>query len=60
MTVSGPRVVADGLLALAGRLPRESDTARHLRDAATSLLDADLSAEREGLKGVFTFPPETV
>lgn len=47
---NAPRTLADGLLAIAGQLPRQSDTARHLRDAAASLLDADLAAEREGLK----------
>lgn len=48
--INAPRTLADGLVAMAAQLPRESDTARHLRDAAASLLDADLAAEREGLK----------
>ena len=60
MTVSAPRVMADGLAQMAATLPRESETGRHLREAAASLLDADMAAEREGLKTMFTFPPETV
>ena len=40
------RVIADGLVAHAEELPRESDAARLLRDAATSLLDADSALER--------------
>lgn len=60
MTVSACRVLADGLIAKAEQLPRLSLTARHLREAATSLLDADQTAEAEGLKIMFTSPPETV
>lgn len=41
------RVIADGLIANAEELPRESEAARLLRDAATSLLDADTALERE-------------
>lgn len=41
------RVIADGLVAWAEKLPRDSAAARHLRDAATSLLDADTALERE-------------
>jgi hypothetical protein len=42
------RIVADGLVAKAGGLPEHSRAARLLRDAASSLLDADLELEREG------------
>lgn len=52
------RAQADDLIARADAMPRESDCARHLREAAASLLDADMAAEREGLTHrVFTPPP---
>lgn len=35
------RVLADGLIHRAEELPRKHPAARHLRDAAASLLDAD-------------------
>lgn len=41
------RVIADGLISKAETLPKRSDAARLLRDAATSLLDADTALERE-------------
>lgn len=41
------RVLADGLIARAETRPKHSDSARHLRDAAASLLDADMAIERE-------------
>lgn len=44
------RVIADGLVARAEELPRESAAGRLLRDAATSLLDADTALEREAPK----------
>ena len=55
MTLSTPgadlgptlRVIADGLVSKAEELPRESDAARLLREAATNLLDADTALERE-------------
>lgn len=43
------RVIADGLVSRAEELPRESEGARLLRDAATSLLDADTALEREAM-----------
>lgn len=42
------RTLADGLIHLAEERPRKSDSARLLRDAAASLLDADEALEREG------------
>lgn len=41
------RVLADGLIARAETRPKHSDSARLLRDAAASLLDADMAIERE-------------
>ena len=41
------RSVADGLVARAETLPKGSWAASYLRDAATSLLDADAALERE-------------
>lgn len=43
------RVIVDGLVATADKLPRGSEAGRHLRDAAASLLDADGALEREGV-----------
>lgn len=40
------RVIADGLVAMAEKMPRKSDAARLLRDAAASLLDAEMHMER--------------
>lgn len=42
MTDSTYRVLADGLIHRAEMLPREHRAAHHLRDAAASLLDADM------------------
>lgn len=36
------RVLADGLIHQAEQLPKKHPAARHLRDAAASLLDADM------------------
>lgn len=44
------RVIADGLIAWAEELPHGSRAAGLLRDAATSLLDADTALEEEGLE----------
>jgi ATP-dependent Clp protease ATP-binding subunit ClpA len=41
------RVIADGLIQGAEALPRKSVAARHLREAAASLLDADCALEAE-------------
>lgn len=41
------RVLADGLIARAETRPKHSESARHLREAAASLLDADMATERE-------------
>ena len=41
------RVLADGLIARAETRPPRSESARHLREAAASLLDADMAIERE-------------
>lgn len=41
------RVIADGLIGRAGRLPKHSRAAHHLRDAAAALLDADMCLSRE-------------
>jgi hypothetical protein len=41
------RVIADGLVSHAEEMPRDSEAARLLRDAAASLLDADTALERE-------------
>lgn len=46
--------LADELVERADQMPCESDCARHLRDAAASLLDADMAAEREGLKAAWS------
>lgn len=40
------RVIADGLINRAECRPRACPSARHLRDAAASLLDADLAIQR--------------
>ncbi len=50
------RALADGLINAAEQLPKRSAGARHLRDAAASLLDADQALEREGSPA----PSETV
>lgn len=42
------RVLADGLIS-AAEMQRHSGASRHLRDAAASLLDADMALEREGV-----------
>lgn len=41
------RVLADGLIARAETRPKHSESSRHLREAAASLLDADMAIERE-------------
>lgn len=41
------RTVADGLIARAEAKPRGSRSAELLRDAAATILDADLAEERE-------------
>lgn len=41
------RTLADGLIHMAEERPRQTDSARLLRDAAASLLDADEALERE-------------
>lgn len=48
------RQLSDALVARADQMPGESDCARHMREAASSLLDADMTGEREG---VFTPAP---
>jgi hypothetical protein len=45
--VSVLRTIADGLIDMAEKRPRKSDSAQLLRDAAASLLDADEAIERE-------------
>lgn len=40
------RVLADGLIHRAETLPRDHPATRQLRDAAASLLDADMALER--------------
>ena len=41
------RVLADGLIAQAERRPPRSHSARLLRDAAASILDAEMTIETE-------------
>ncbi|HYC66659.1 hypothetical protein [Brevundimonas sp.] len=41
------RVIADGLIHKAETRPKGSASARQLRDAAASLLDADMAIQRE-------------
>ena len=53
------RVLADGLINGAETLQGRSDAARHLRDAAASLLDADCALEREADgANLLTFPKD--